>query len=154
MLSLAYLIGITGLCGASTLISQVWHGSARHAAIVGQDAMFNGGGVLFAALTSWFLAQSMPFSSTYMVTFGIIIFVILLMLISDFTVPSDSEGASETNSPTEWNSRIILIGVSLLLYMMAKSLFLSGPRSTSQKNLNIRRNRQVGSLCRMSFRQH
>jgi MFS transporter, TsgA protein len=119
----------TALCGASTLISQVWDGSARHAAIVGQDAMFNGGGVLFAAMTSWFLAQSLPFSSTYLVTFGIIVFVVLLMLISDFTVSSDYKAAAETNGPTEWNSRIILIGVSLLLYMMAKiSVFIWAPQ--------------------------
>jgi len=124
----------TALCGSSTLISQVWDGSARHAAIVGQDAMFNGGGVIFAALTSWFIAQSMPFSSTYLVTFAIIIFVILLMLISDFSVSSDSQTDSETIPPTEWNSRIILIGISLLLYMMAKiSVFIWAPQYITEK---------------------
>ena len=68
----------TALCGSSTLIAQVWDGRVRHAAIVGQDAMFNGGGVIFAALTSWFLSHSLPFSSTYLVTFGVITLVIVL----------------------------------------------------------------------------
>ena len=124
----------TALCGSSTLIAQVWDGRVRHAAIVGQDAMFNGGGVIFAALTSWFLAHCFPFSSTYLVTFGVITLVIVLMLITDFSMATGTQQESESNLHTEWNSRMVLIGVSLLLYMMAKiSVFIWAPQYITEK---------------------
>ena len=50
-------------CGSGTLITQLWSGRARQTVLVAQDAMFNGGGVIFSIITTWFVANQFPFSS-------------------------------------------------------------------------------------------
>ncbi len=129
-LSLFGLAISTAICGSSTLITQLWDGRARQAAIVAQDAMFNGGGVVFAALTSYFLARELPFSSTYLITVGVILFVIMLILLSRFDRGVAAPGPHGAEPlKTEWNSRIILIGISLLVFMTAKiTLFIWAPQ--------------------------
>ncbi len=120
----------TAICGSSTLITQLWDGRARQAAIVAQDAMFNGGGVIFAALTSYFLARALPFSSTYLITAGVILFVIVLILLSSFERGRTAPGPSGAEPiRTQWNPRIVLIGISLLVFMTAKiTLFIWAPQ--------------------------
>ena len=120
----------TAVCGSSTLITQLWDGRARQAAIVAQDAMFNGGGVIFAALTGWFLSRSLPFSSTYLVTVGFIALALLLVFFSRFETHTDVPGPGGAEPiQTQWNARIILIGISLLLFMQAKiTIFIWAPQ--------------------------
>ncbi len=121
----------TAICGSSTLITQLWDGRARQAAIVAQDAMFNGGGVIFAALTTYFLTRALPFSSTYLVTVAVILFAIALILLSTFErnlAATPGPGGADPLK-TEWNPRIILIGISLLVFMTAKiTLFIWAPQ--------------------------
>ena len=91
--------------------------------------MFNGGGVIFSALATWFATQTLPFSSTYIVVAGIIVAVMLTACWSNFSadqVVASDEGA---NLKTEWNAGIILIGISLLLFMTAKiGMFIWAPQ--------------------------
>ena len=117
------------ICGSSTLITQLWQGRARQAAIVAQDAMFNGGGVIFAAVVTWFIAREYPFSSSYLVIVGVGVLVIALILLSSFDHLKSAADDPEQTTHTEWNASIVLIGVSLLVFMTAKiSLFIWAPQ--------------------------
>lgn len=119
----------TAICGSSTLIAQMWEGRARQSAIVAQDAMFNGGGVLFAALTTWFLTHQYPYASTYLILVVVIILVIGLILVSNFQQADHPAVESTMPNKTEWNARIILLGLSILLFMLAKiSMFIWAPQ--------------------------
>jgi MFS family permease len=119
----------TAICGSSTLIAQLWDGRARQSAIVAQDAMFNGGGVLFAALTTWFLTHQYPYASTYLILVAVIGFVVWLILFSDFKPVAHPSVATTTSNKTEWNARLILLGLSILLFMLAKiSIFIWAPQ--------------------------
>ncbi len=122
------------LTGAGTQITLLWQGRARQTAIVAQDAMFNGGGFLFAWLVAWFLMRDMPFSSVYLVVLGIIAIVVLLAMASDFEAGNTPQKSQEKDPPNEWNARIILLGVSLLLFMLAKiSMFAWAPQLVAER---------------------
>ncbi|MCR9277929.1 MAG: MFS transporter [Pseudomonadaceae bacterium] len=122
------------LTGAGTQITLLWQGRARQTAIVAQDAMFNGGGFLYAWLATWFLTRDMPFSSVYLVVLGIIAVVVLLAMSSDFEAGNEPQKNEEQEAPNEWNARIVLLGVSLLLFMLAKiSMFIWAPQLISER---------------------
>jgi len=124
-------------CGSSTLITQLWQDKARQTILVGQDAFFNGGGVIFSLIASWFVARSFQFSSTYMVVAAITLLVLGLVLTSDFDQQNVAEKVAGTpieNPETQWNSGIILTGFSLLLFMLAKiSIFIWAPLFIEQR---------------------
>ncbi len=122
------------ICGSGTLITQLWSDKARQTVLVAQDAMFNGGGVIFSAIATWFVTNRFPFGSTYLVMVGIIIFVVILISISNFEKDLTYAVDDDTDIETEWNSGIILIGISLLLFMLAKiSIFIWAPQFVEQK---------------------
>jgi len=121
-------------CGSGTLITQLWSGPARQTVLVAQDAMFNGGGVIFSIITTWFVTKQLPFGSTYMVVAAIIIFVLVLSLASNFQKDLTHHSEKNGHSRTEWNMGIILTGVSLLLFMLAKiSMFIWAPQYVEQR---------------------
>jgi fucose permease len=121
-------------CGSGTLITQIWSGSARQTVLVAQDAMFNGGGVVFSMATTWFITNSLPFSSTYLVITGIIVFVLILSFVTNFRKDLNKEVQEDSEGKTEWNAGIIIMGISLLLFMMAKiSMFIWAPQYVEQK---------------------
>ncbi len=121
-------------CGSGTLITQIWSARARQTVLVAQDAMFNGGGVIFSAIATWFITRSFPFSSTYLVIVGLIVIVMLLISISNFHKDLQVEADTSEHQKTEWNAGIILIGISLLLFMMAKiSIFIWAPQYVENK---------------------
>ena len=122
------------ICGSGTLITQLFSDKARQTVLVAQDAMFNGGGVIFSAIATWFVTNSFPYSSTYLVIVGIIVFVIILSLVSNFEKDLTYAVEDDKDVKTEWNIGIILIGVSLLLFMLAKiSIFIWAPQFVEQK---------------------
>jgi MFS family permease len=122
------------ICGSGTLITQLWSDKARQTVLVAQDAMFNGGGVIFSAIATWFVTINFPYSSTYLVIVGIIVFVIILSFFSNFEKDLAYAVADDKDAKTEWNLGIIIIGVSLLLFMLAKiSMFIWAPQFVEQK---------------------
>ena len=123
----------TAICGSSTLITQLWQGRMQQAAIVAQDAMFNGGGVIFAALAAALLARSWPFSSTYLITAGIIAAILVLISISRFNENLSPASPTPQTVKTEWNPRIVLLGIALLLFMLAKiTIFIWAPQYVTE----------------------
>ena len=129
-------------CGSSTLITQIWEGKARQTVLVAQDALFNGGGVIFSMTATWFVAGMYPFSSTYLVVAGIIICTLGMIFTSNFTkeilsTDTDATGTETTETEavkTEWNLGIIMVGISLMLFMLAKiAMFIWAPQFVEQK---------------------
>jgi MFS family permease len=135
-------------CGSSTLITQIWEGKARQTVLVAQDALFNGGGVVFSMTATYFVAGAFQFSSTYLVVAGIIICTLGLILTANFDREIISTGSAETSASdlvktelvktelvkTEWNLGIIMVGVSLMFFMLAKiAMFIWAPQFVEQK---------------------
>jgi len=122
------------ICGSGTLITRLWSGKARQTVIVSQDAMFNAGGVIFSAVATWFITNNFPFSSTYLAVAAVILFVVLLSFVSDFQSELIIDVSDSQNIETEWNLGIISIGVSLLLFLLAKiSIFIWAPQYVEQR---------------------
>lgn len=138
---LPYLLILVGMCAsivvcaAGTLITRIWYGKQRQSVLVAQDAMFNGGGVLFAYVTSYFISREFSWSSTYMTVGGIFLFVVLLALMSAFeSGKQENSNESLREIQTEWNAGFIVIGISLLLFLMSKiSIFIWAPQFVEQR---------------------
>lgn len=119
------------VCGASTLVSQIWSGKPRQTVLIAQDAMFNGGGIVFTAMTTWFLTAQYHWASVYVVV------ALLTLLISAIAATTDIQtyknAEADTDIRTEWNVRILAVGVSILLFMTAKiSIFIWAPQFVEQ----------------------
>lgn len=123
------------ICGGVTVITQQWLGKRRPMIMVGQDAMFNGGGIVFSAAATWFVVNSFAWTSVYLVVAALIGIVVLLAATSSFTpvVEPESEEASSGDVAGSWNAGILLVGFSLLLFMMAKiAIFVWAPQFIQQ----------------------
>ena len=116
------LIASVQVCGASTLVSWLWSGNPRQTALIAQDAMFNGGGIVFTAMTTWLLAANFHWATTYVVV-GVI-----ALLISTIASTTDIKEAKDTDAgsgiQTSWNVGILAVGVSVLLFLLGKILSL------------------------------
>ena len=114
-------------CGAGTLISVNWQGRHRQVILIAQDAMFNGGGIVFTALTTWFVANEFHWASTYTIV-GIIA-VVLVGVAAITNLEPAIKQAEEPHSVTRWNAGILLVGVSMAMFMTAKiSIFIWAPQ--------------------------
>jgi TsgA-like MFS transporter len=119
------------VCGASTLVSRTWDGKPRQTVLMAQDAMFNGGGIIFTALTTWFLAANYHWASTYAVVGVIVLLIAAMAATTDIkeTKPNTDEQSEETS----WNLGLLAVGGSVLLFMTAKiSIFIWAPQYAGQ----------------------
>jgi len=114
-------------CGAGTLISVTWQGRHRQVILIAQDAMFNGGGIVFTSLTTWFVASEFHWASTYSVI-GIVA-VVLVGLAALTNLEPATKPSSDEDAVTRWNPGVILVGVSMGMFMTAKiSIFIWAPQ--------------------------
>jgi fucose permease len=117
------------ICGAGTLITRLWNGRARQTALVAQDAMFNGGGLLFSTVATGLIVRSLAFSWLYVFLAVIAVLALLLALTSDFADGQAQSSDEPLAGPTEWNLPFIMLGISLLVFMLGKiSLFIWAPQ--------------------------
>lgn len=119
--SIGILLAIV-ICGGVTVITQQWVGKKRQMVMVGQDAMFNGGGIVFSGAATWFVVNQFEWTSIYLLVAALIGIVILLSAFSSFEPVVEQE--EEVDSVGAWNAGILLVGVSLLLFMMSKIAIL------------------------------
>ena len=120
------------ICGGVTVITQQWAGKTRQMIMVAQDAMFNGGGIVFSAAVTWFVVNQFGWASIYLIVAGLITIVVLLAATSSFE-PKEQEDSEQLDGVGSWNAGIILVGISLLLFMMAKiSIFVWAPQFIQQ----------------------
>ena len=135
---LPILLGLIGnffaivVCGGVTIITQQWRGHRSQMILVAQDAMFNGGGIAFAALTTWFVVNSYGWSAVYLVVTLFLGFVVILAAVTSFEPAYEAE-ENESDEVEQWNLGIVLVGVSLLLFMTAKiAIFVWAPQFVQQ----------------------
>jgi TsgA-like MFS transporter len=119
-------------CGAGTLISVNWQGRPRQVMLIAQDAMFNGGGIVFTTLTTWFIASEFHWASTYSVV-GILAIILVGVSVVTNLEPT-KEQTEDSGALTHWNPGIILVGVSMAMFMTAKiSIFIWAPQFAVEK---------------------
>ena len=135
---LPFLLGLIGNffaivgCGGVTIITQQWRGNKGQMIMVAQDAMFNGGGIAFSALVTWFVVNAYGWTSVYVVVIVFLGIVVLLAGLSSFDPAVEMEEV-ESDAVGAWNAGIILVGISLLLFMVAKiSIFVWAPQFIQQ----------------------
>jgi TsgA-like MFS transporter len=129
-----FLIGVFAsiqVCGASTLVSRIWTGNPRQTVLMAQDAMFNGGGIIFTTLTTWFLAANYHWASTYVVVAAIVLLISAIAATTDFA--ETKKDGDERHTRTSWNIGILAVGGSVMLFMTAKiSIFIWAPQYAAQ----------------------
>ena len=137
-LLLPILLGLIGVffaivgCAGVTIITQQWRGHKSQMVMVAQDAMFNGGGIAFSALVTWFLVNAFGWTSAYLVVTVLLGVVALLAAASSFDPVVEKE-KSESDAVGMWNAGIVIVGMSLLLFMVAKiSIFVWAPQFIQQ----------------------
>ena len=119
------------VCGASTLVSSLWRDKPRQTMLIGQDAAFNGGGILFTSLTTWFIASGFHWGATYTLLAIITLIIALVASVTDFK--SKSSVYNDLTGRTEWNPRILAVGGSVMLFMLSKiSIFIWAPLYVEQ----------------------
>ena len=130
-----FMIGLAAsveVCGASTLVSWIWQGKPRQTVLIAQDAMFNGGGILFTAITTWFLASGFHWASTYAVVAALAL--LLATIAATTTVREQKDRDATSRVQTRWNPGILTVGASILLFMTAKiSVFIWAPQYAEQQ---------------------
>jgi len=137
-LLLPILLGLIGVffaivgCAGVTIITQQWRGPKSQMVMVAQDAMFNGGGIAFSALVTWFVVNAFGWTSAYLVVTVLLGVVALLAATSSFEPVVETE-KSESDPVGMWNAGIVIVGISLLLFMVAKiSIFVWAPQFIQQ----------------------
>ena len=119
------------VCGASTLVSSLWRDKPRQTMLIGQDAAFNGGGILFTSLTTWFIASGFHWGATYTLVAIITLIIALVASVTDFK--SKNSVYNDLTGRTEWNPRILAVGGSVMLFMLSKiSIFIWAPLYVEQ----------------------
>ena len=134
LMSFLFVIGVFAsvqVCAASTLVSWLWSGRPRQTLLIAQDAMFNGGGIVFTAVATGFVAANYFWAATYAVVALLAVLLAILALTTD--VHEKRHQADETLLPTQWNAGILAVGASVLLFMTAKiSVFIWAPQYADQ----------------------
>ena len=129
-----FMIGLFAsvqVCGASTLVSWIWSGKPRQTVLIAQDAMFNGGGIIFTALTTWFLAANYHWATTYAVV--AVLALLIASIAATVNVQEVKDNDEESRIQTSWNPGILAVGGSILLFMTAKiSIFIWAPQFAEQ----------------------
>ncbi len=159
---------ITGLvsCASSAIIAHFWSARKRQTGLVAQDAAFNLGGAISAALAGYFIVHGYAWNANYFVIGGVLLLVVILTAFSSFDGmdppgKADSKSSDQALSPapkTEWNIGIFLIGFSLFMFMFAKAIiivwapqflqqgFLADPQKASQFMSNVYTAALFGSI--------
>ncbi|MDA0978768.1 MAG: MFS transporter [Proteobacteria bacterium] len=119
------------VCAASTLVSWLWQGKPRQTMLIAQDAMFNGGGIVFTALTTWFLTANYHWASPYLLVAAITLVISVVALTTK--IEEQRDAAVEEDIETRWNPGILAVGLSILLFMTSKiSVFIWAPQFAEQ----------------------
>ncbi len=129
-----FVIGVFAsvqVCAASTLVSWLWSGKPRQTLLIAQDAMFNGGGIVFTAVATGFVAANTFWAATYAVVAGLALLLAILALTTRVQEKRHQDG--EEAEETQWNPGILAVGASVLLFMTAKiSVFIWAPQYAEQ----------------------
>ena len=99
--------------------------------LIGQDAAFNGGGIFFTSLTTWFIASGFHWGATYALVAIVTLIIALVASVTD--LEAANRDRNELTGPTEWNPRILAVGGSVAFFMLSKiSIFIWAPLYVEQ----------------------
>ncbi|ROO76304.1 TsgA-like MFS transporter [Vibrio crassostreae] len=116
--------GGVGLCIAGTIVVSLWKDKIQSTMLVVQDATFNIAGVVFPLITTYALTNAMNWSISYLSVGVVALATMFIALLTNFS-QCGGEGATQTESKSEWNFGIISGGIGLFLGMLALYTFLT-----------------------------
>lgn len=106
-----------GVVAASTIIAQLWDGRRRQSVLVGQDAMFNSGGIAFPLAAGWLLANQFAWTWGYLTIAGVGAVIVLLAIVSRFDFETAARQAESSGS--EWPFELVVAGLCLFSIIVA-----------------------------------
>lgn len=119
LITIGLLCGIS-TCTAGTIISKIWHGKHRQAALISQDAVFNVGGVIYPMVAAFMLGAGIHWGSVYVIAAVPSVAVIILIILSTFDFEQTRTGEEDTDTRTEWPIGVILAGLFLFIIILCK----------------------------------
>lgn len=115
---------VTGIstCIAGIVIGRLWEAKKRESFFIGLDAAYNLGGVFFPFVTTYILLRQLPWAYCLLAVAVFVVIILFLSLQSSFTNINPDNNLPASQGKVEWNSGIVIAGVSLFLVIHGKSL--------------------------------
>jgi MFS family permease len=113
------VIGIAagiGVVAASTIIAQIWQARQRQGVLVGQDAFFNSGGMVFPALIGFLLGHQFAWSWGFLNVAVVGVVIVVLAAVSRFGPAQRSESGEP--SASDWPLGLLVAGACLFLIIV------------------------------------
>ena len=123
---LPVFLGIIGLvtgistCIAGIVIGRLWEAKKRESFFIGLDAAYNLGGVFFPFVTTYILLRQLPWAYCLLAVAVFVVVILYLSLQSSFYNINPDNNMPASQGEVEWNSGIIVAGVSLFFVIHGK----------------------------------
>ncbi len=113
---------VTGIstCIAGIVIGRLWEAKKRESFFIGLDAAYNLGGVFFPFVTTYILLRQLPWAYCLLAVAVFVVIILFLSLQSSFTNINPDNNLPASQGKVEWNSGIVIAGVSLFLVIHGK----------------------------------
>ena len=134
------LIGIAigiSTCVAGLIIGKIWEGKKRESFFIGLDAAYNLGGILFPFITTYILSHHLPWGLCLLMVVTIIIAIIYLAFTSRFKFDNHSQELDNSENEIEWNSGIMIAGITLFLVIHGKYSIILWLPQFAQSSLSL-----------------
>ena len=113
---------VTGIstCIAGIVVGRLWEAKKRESFFIGLDAAYNLGGVFFPFITTYILLRQLPWTYCLLAVVVFVVIILYLSLQSGFSNINPDKNMPASQEKVEWNSGIIIAGVSLFLVIHGK----------------------------------
>ncbi len=113
---------VTGIstCIAGIVIGRLWEAKKRESFFIGLDASYNLGGVFFPFVTTYILLRQLPWAYCFLAVAVFVVVILYLSLQSSFSNINPDKNTPASQGEVEWNSGIIVAGVSLFFVIHGK----------------------------------
>ena len=113
---------VTGIstCIAGIVVGRLWEAKKRESFFIGLDAAYNLGGVFFPFVTTYILLRQLPWTYCLLAVVVFVAIILYLSLQSGFSNINPDKNMPASQGMVEWNSGIIIAGVSLFLVIHGK----------------------------------
>ena len=113
---------VTGIstCIAGIVVGRLWEAKKRESFFIGLDAAYNLGGVFFPFVTTYILLRQLPWTYCLLAVVVFVAIILYLSLQSGFYNINPDKNMPASQGKVEWNSGIIIAGVSLFLVIHGK----------------------------------
>ena len=113
---------VTGIstCIAGIVVGRLWEAKKRESFFIGLDAAYNLGGVFFPFVTTYILLRQLPWTYCLLAVVVFVAIILYLSLQSGFYNINPDKNMPASQGKVEWNSGIIIAGVTLFLVIHGK----------------------------------